>query len=97
MIVAFATIRIPPLLLRSPTQKFPPVVKYFAAKTAAALSNLTVGRGAIASCHMKRMTDQSTTFRLAFAVAICLAFSPVSVQAAASETSEGERLERQMA
>src|SRR5262245_45785401 len=50
---------------------------------------------------MKRMTDPSTIFRLAFAVAIWLNFSAVCLQVqatfAASEPSEGEKLERQMA
>ena len=50
---------------------------------------------------MKRMINQGTTFRLAFAVAVCFRFSAVWLQAqataTASETSEGEKLERQMA
>ena len=50
---------------------------------------------------MKRIINQSKTFRLVFAVAICLNLSAVWLQAQAtvtgSETSEGEKLERQMA
>jgi len=50
---------------------------------------------------MKRIMNRLTTFRLAFAVAVCLRFSTFWIQAhateTASETSEGEKLERQMA
>ena len=50
---------------------------------------------------MKRMLIEPTTFRFAFAVAICLNLSTVWLQAqqggTGSETSEGEKLERQMA
>src|SRR5215472_14287631 len=50
---------------------------------------------------MKRIMNRVTTFRLAFAVAVCLRFTTVWVQAQATatafETSEGEKLERQMA
>jgi hypothetical protein len=50
---------------------------------------------------MKRIMNRVTTFRLAFAVAVCLRFSTFWIQAqptaTASETSEGEKLERQMA
>src|SRR5215475_13300150 len=50
---------------------------------------------------MKRIMNRLTTFRLAFAVAVCLRFSTLWIQAqataTASETSEGEKLERQMA
>jgi hypothetical protein len=50
---------------------------------------------------MKRTIDRVTTFRLAFAVVVCLRLSAVWLQAqvtaGASEASEGEKLERQMA
>src|SRR5215467_132146 len=50
---------------------------------------------------MKRIMNRLTTFRMAFAVAVCLRFSTFWIQAqttaTASETSEGEKLERQMA
>jgi len=50
---------------------------------------------------MKRMINLVTTFRLAFAIAVCLRLSVAWIQAqatgTASETSEGEKLERQMA
>ena len=50
---------------------------------------------------MKRIMNRVTTFRLAFAVIVCLTFSTFWAQAqataAASEASEGEKLERQMA
>jgi Domain of unknown function (DUF4440) len=47
---------------------------------------------------MKRMINRVTTFRLALAAAVCLKLSTVWVQAqATAETSEGEKLERQMA
>ena len=50
---------------------------------------------------MKRTINQLTQFRLAFVVAVCLTLSAVWIQAQAtaigSETSEGEKLERQMA
>jgi hypothetical protein len=51
---------------------------------------------------MKRIINQFTTFRLAFAVAVSLGLSAVWLQAQPpaanpSETSEGEKLERQMA
>jgi len=50
---------------------------------------------------MKRMINRITTFRLAFAVVVSLTFSTVWLKAQATatgaETSEGEKLERQMA
>jgi len=50
---------------------------------------------------MKRIMNRVTTFRLAFAVVVCLRFSTFWAQAqataTASEASEGEKLERQMA
>jgi hypothetical protein len=47
---------------------------------------------------MKRRINRVTTFRLALAVAVCLKFSTVWVQAqSTAETSEGKKLERQMA
>ena len=50
---------------------------------------------------MKRMINNVTTLGLAFPVAVCLMLSAVWLQAqataAVSETSEGEKLERQMA
>jgi hypothetical protein len=50
---------------------------------------------------MKRIMNRVTTFRLAVAVVVCLRFSTFWAQAqataTASEASEGEKLERQMA
>jgi hypothetical protein len=50
---------------------------------------------------MKRITDRLTTVRFAFAVVICFALSGAWLQAqttaTASDMSEGEKLERQMA
>src|SRR6516165_9214839 len=50
---------------------------------------------------MKRIMNRVTIFRLAFAVIVCLRFSTFWAQAqataTASEASEGEKLERQMA
>ena len=50
---------------------------------------------------MKRTTNQVVTSRFTFALAICLSLSAVWLRAqetpTASETSEGEKLERQMA
>jgi hypothetical protein len=50
---------------------------------------------------MKRIMNRVTTFRLAFAVVVCLSFSTfwtrAQATATASEASEGEKLERQMA
>ena len=50
---------------------------------------------------MKRIMNRVATFRLAFTVAVCLKFSTFWAQAQAtatpSGTSEGEKLERQMA